>query len=114
MATLFQRIAGDIPQGDPDTKIRIHEFMSAFNEVRRGKMTGGEFVSIFSLSGAQVTAATTLNSLLVAAPNKVEFLRVLKDLLYLAERNVLPRYRDQTWVVSRLREEVTDNGGTLP
>ena len=114
MATLFQRLAGGIPPGDAETGIPIHCFMAAMNEVRRGKMTGPEFVTAFSLTAGQVNAAQVLAGLLGAAPNKVEFLRVLKDLLYLAERNSLPRYRDQSWIVQRLQEEVTDSGGALP
>ena len=114
MATLFQRLSGGIPQGDPDTKIRIHQFSAALNELRRGKLTAQEFALMFSLSAGQITAAQTLGALLGAAPNKMEFLRVLWDVLYLAERNADPRYRNQAWIVQRLQEEITENGGSLP
>lgn len=88
MATLFQRLCGDIPEGG-EKRIRVHAFMAALNEVRRGKMTGAEFVAAFELTPAQTNAAQTLGALLGAATNKSEFLIVLKDLLMLAECNVL-------------------------
>ena len=114
MATLFQRLAGNIPAGDTEKKLPIHGFTSGLNELRRGKLTQAEFATMFELSAGQQTAMLTLKDLIIAAPNKVEFLRVLKDVLYLAELNADSRYRTQSWVLGRLQDEVTDQGGTLP
>jgi len=114
MATLFQRLAGNIPQGDTEKKLPIHGFCAGINELRRGKLTQAEFASMFELSASQQTAMLTLKNLIVAAPNKIEFLRVLKDLCYLAELDADARYRTQAWFLGRLQDEVTDQGGTLP
>lgn len=114
MATLLERISGAIPVGDPSTKISIHGFCAAMNELRRGKLTAGDFTTMFDLTPGQVNTMGVLRDLFVACPQKMEFLRVLKDILLLSEGNYDPKYRTQAWVLSRLQDEVTDHGGTLP
>jgi hypothetical protein len=113
MATLFERLVG-INTDATDDKMAIHSFCGALNELRRGKLTGGEIASMFGLDAAQQTDAVALKDLLVAAPDRIEFMRVLKDWLYLGEDDREPRYRVQATFVARLQTEVTDQGGTLP
>jgi len=117
MATLFQRISGiglsDSPLPE-DRKIPIHAFIAAINEVRNGKITAGEFSGFFNLTASQQQDAITLRDLVIAAPDKMAFLRVFKDWLYLAETETDARYTSAANLVSRLQTEITDQGGTLP
>jgi len=114
MADLFERLSG-INLVEGDDKLAIHAFTGAINELRRGKITGAEITAMFNLTSEQVTAALVLKDLIVAAPQKAEFMRVFKDVLYLAEtRTDDSKYGTQALLVARLQEEVTDQGGTLP
>lgn len=118
MATLFERLIGlDLPPGDvpaEEEKIAIHAFTGAFNEYQRGKITGAQIGAMFSLDTAQTAEAVALKDLLVAAPQKIEFMRVFKDWLYLGETRTDPQYLVRANLVQRLEDEVTDQGGTLP
>jgi len=116
MATLFERLTGiNLPQDSTDIaeqKMAIHSFTGALNELRRGKFTGQQIATIYSLTAPQQTAAIALKDLIVSAPQKTEFMRVLKDCLYMAECG--DAYLTQALLTSRLQTEVTDQGGTLP
>lgn len=112
MANLIQRLTGDIAGGDG--KIAIHAFSGAFNEWGRGKVTAASVVAAFSLDASQQSQAQSLASLWAAAPDKTRFMRVFKDLMYMGETNIHANYRDISFINSRLQEEVTDQGGTLP
>ena len=114
MANLFERLSGIGLTDEGTGKIGIHAFCGALNEFRRGKMTGAQVVAMFSLDATQTTQATALKDLLVAAPQRTEFMRVLKDCLYMAESETDSPYLTQGDLVARLQEEVTDQGGTLP
>lgn len=114
MANLVQRLTGDLLGLEQDQKIPIHAFLGALNEYKRTKITSAEVISAFDLDTAQTTQLETLKDLLIASPNPTEFMRVFKDLMYLGETNTHFRYRDITFVQSRLQVEVTDQGGTLP
>lgn len=109
MANLIERLTG--ADGE---KMAIHAFLGALNEYKRGKITGSDLVDAFNLDVAQTTQAQTLVGLLNAAPNQTEFMRVFKDLMYMGEVNLHSRYRNMTFIQSRLQDEVTDQGGTLP
>lgn len=109
MANLIERLTS--ADGE---KIAIHAFLGALNEYKRGKITGAELQTAFNLDAAQTTQAQTLVGLLNAAPEKTEFMRVFKDLMYMGEFNLHSRYRDITFIQTRLQDEVTDQGGTLP
>ena len=116
MASLFDRLVGiNLPEqgGASDSKIAVHAFTGALSEFMRGKLTGAEVVSMFSLDAAQSANAVTLKDLLVDAPEKVRFMRVLKDWLYLGETATGPRYLSAATLISRLQDEVTDQGGTV-
>ena len=70
---------------------------------------------MFGLDTPQTGASIALKDLLVAAPDKTEFMRVFKDFLYLAETETdNTKYGTQALFVARLQDEVTDQGGTLP
>lgn len=114
MANLVERLVGQLTEAESADKIAIHAFMGAMNEWQRGKVTGAEVIAAFSLTAAQQTQATTLAGLWGAAPDKTRFMRVFKDLMYLGETNTHSRYRDISYIQTRLQEEVTDQGGTLP
>ena len=115
MATLFERLTGiglDVNDDGTNGKMGIHSFSGALNELRRGKMTGAEIVAIYNLDAAQTTNAIAIKDLIVAAPQRTEFMRVLKDCLYMGESG--DYYLTQAELISRLQDEVTDQGGTLP
>jgi len=119
MSNLFERLSGiDLPDGsavEAEQKMAIHAFCGAINELRRGKITGAEIVAMFSLDAGQQSAASTLKDLIVSAPQRTEFMRVFKDFLYLAETQTdNAKYGTQALLVSRLQDEVTDQGGALP
>ena len=112
MATLFERLSGvNLTEGG-ETKLGIHAFSSAINELRRGKFTGPQVTAMFDLTPAQVTTATMLKDYIIAAPDKNMFMRVFKDCLYMAEGGYA--YLTQAEFVSRLQTEITDQGGTVP
>ena len=107
--SLYSRLTSpDSAQGE--VKIPIHAFCSCIYEHKRGYMTGAEFIALFNIDQPDVSALTTLGALIDAAPNKIQFMRVFKDLLYLAESNLL--YTTQGAFVTRLQNEVVDQGGT--
>lgn len=115
MATLFERLTGiNLPEdaGVNDRKMAIHSFTGALNELRRGKFTGQQIATMYNLTAPQQTSAIALKDLIVAAPQKTEFMRVLKDCLYMAECG--DAYLTQAALTARLQDEVTDQGGTLP
>jgi len=114
MPDLIERITGGLDLADQDHKIGLHSFCAALNEYRRGKITGNEFVEAFELTSAQTNTASVLVGLINAAPQKTEFMRVFKDLMYMGEANLHSRYRDISFIQTRLENEVTDQGGTLP
>ncbi len=112
MSNLVERITGS--NIEPGEKIGLHAFLAALNEFKRGKVTQTELISAFALTPAQTNQATTLVGLLNSSTEKTEFMRVFKDLMYLGEANIHLRYRDITFIINRLEDEITDNGGTLP
>jgi len=112
MSNLIQRLTGDISDGE--TKIPIHAFCGALNEFRRGKLTGSAIAAAFEMTASQITQAQGLKALIVAAPNRTEFMRVFKDLMYMGETGLSANYTSMSFINSRLQEEVTDQGGTLP
>lgn len=116
MATLYDRLKGN-PEFEhsgnlSERKIPIHAFCGLLNEVRRGKHASNFITIAFNLDTAQVNQMLALRDLFVACPNKEEFIRILKDCLYLAETGY--DYLTQDDLLARLQEAVTDNGGTLP
>lgn len=117
MATLFERMIGQNLPSDgtaSEEKLAIHAFAGALNEMRRGKLLGSEIAAMFNLDVDQQTDAIALHDLIVAAPEKTEFMRVFKDWLYLGETQTDAQYLVQANFVTRLQTEVTDQGGTLP
>ena len=121
MANLVQRITGDLTPAesvDPQqNKLPLHGFIGALQEYARGKLTQQNVVDAFNLDVTQTTNLDALRDLYVAAPDKTEFIRVNKDILYLGESNIVVGgndYRSIATVNTRLQTEVTDQGGTLP
>lgn len=115
MPNLIQRLTGDLTDAErfDGQRISIHSFSGAFNEWGRGKVTAGEVISAFNLDAAQQAQAAGLAALWTAAPDKVTFMRVFKDLMYLGGTNTHSRYRDISYIQARLQDEVTDQGGTV-
>ena len=118
MATLFDRLVGvnldPISQLPEDQKIAIHSFAGALFELHDGEITGMDIAGYYDLSAEQITHAVQLNQLLQAAPNKAQFMRKMKDWLYMGETNTDAIYLDQANFIARMQREVTDQGGTLP
>jgi len=113
MATLFERLSGIGLTGEASgEKMAIHSFCGAINELRRGKFTQAQVVAMFNLDAGQITTMTTLRNYIVAAPDKMAFMRVFKDCLYMAECG--DAYLTQALFVTRLQTEITDQGGTVP
>ena len=119
MATLFQRLiggsaltgAGAAPE---EQKIAIHTFTGVINEIRRGKVTPADAAAMFNLDTNQQADALVFRDLLIAAPDKIEFMRVFKDFLYCGEDELDARYSTAGALLQRLQDEVIDQGGTLP
>ena len=105
--SLYTRLTS--PEGD-EVKIPIHGFSSGINELRQGYMTRAELIAMFVITPAEETQLDQIKDLVAAAPNKVLFLRVFKDCLYLAEMG--NKYATVQEFVTRLQDEVTDQGGT--
>jgi len=95
-------------------KLAIHGFLGALNEFHRGKMAGAEIATMFTLDAAQQAQTIGIVNLLAAAPLPTEFMRVLKDWMYLGELQLGAKYSDMPQVITRMQDEVTDQGGTLP
>ncbi len=98
MATLFERLAGTSGE-----KIGIHAFSGALAEFFRGEYTGAQVVSMFELTPEQTTDAVWLRDKIAGHPNEVKFLRIFKDVLYLAETGV--GYTTQAEFVARMNKE---------
>lgn len=114
MANLHERLCG-YNLTDDDNKIGYYPFFAALHEYQRGALTGADVVSMFNLTTAQTTQATTLYNLILAAPNKDRFVAFAQELLVLGEQDFTPSsYRSVSEFVSRLEQEVIDQGGTPP
>lgn len=63
MATLFERLTGiNLPSDSTNTseqKMAIHSFTGALNELRRGKFTGQQIATMYSLTAQQQTVNIT-------------------------------------------------------
>ena len=114
MANLIQRITGGLTAEENNQKIGLHAFTAAIHEQQSGYMTVQEVVDAFSLDTAQKNQTASLVALMNAAPEEVLFMRVFKDLMYLGESGSNTAYQDMTTVITRLENEVTDQGGILP
>lgn len=119
MADLVQRLTGALTPADKvagDTKLPIHGFVGALNEMKRGKLVKADVVAVFGLDTAQGNQLDTLVSLFQDSTEKTEFARVLKDVLYMGESNIVINsvdFRVIATVNTRLQNEITDNGGTV-
>jgi hypothetical protein len=112
VATLYERLTGVGLGSEAGGKMSIHAFVAMVFEVHRGKFTGGEAATLFDLTQDQITTVQTFVSYVNAAPNKELFMRTFKDCAYLAESGIA--YLTQNEFVSRLQEEIVDQGGTVP
>ena len=97
MATLFQRVVGDISEDEEG--IPIHGIRAMFGEVERGALAPVDIVTHYSLDTGQQADLTALLTYMVAASDKAHFSRFIFDWLVLAELGV-PDYRNETafWV----------------
>jgi len=101
---LYTRLIGtELP------KIRIHSFTSAMDEWARGFLTAQEVIGFFDLDASEQTQAQSLVSIYNQATDKVRFMRVFKDCLYLAEQELA--YTTQAEFVQRLNDEITAQNG---
>jgi len=109
--SLFARIAGveDAP------KIPIHIFTALLREFADGRITGAQAKALMDLTDAQVAEVQWLISAIQAAPQKAQFLRVVKDHFYLSEwRETSEHFTDESAFYTKLQAEITDQGGTPP
>ena len=101
MATLFERIALGSEQ-----KISIHGLFALMREVRRGKATVDNIVSVFNLTAEQETDLNTFASGILASSNPSNTIVMLKDWFYLAEIGIAEStYRDELAFWQRLSDE---------
>ena len=117
MATLFQRLIGDLTDAEQEAgeKIAIHPFVSALYELERGNLTAGQVATLFNLDASQQSDGATLMGFISDAPNKADMIRVFKDWMYIAEwgrgiASVEARYFSQSNLVARLNQEKTRQG----
>lgn len=104
-----------------ETRIPIHAFCAYINEERRGKRANMRTVWNIEPFQNQKNQLARILDLYNAAPNKDEFVRVLKDALLIGEvqqQGKIPLETKEYWrwstVEADLEEVVTDQGGTLP
>lgn len=126
MANLVQRLVGDLTPIEEvtlqQTKINIHAFTGALGELKRGKVTRADLITAFQLNAQQESQMDGLIARFQASTEKTEFVRVLKDLLYMGEAELVlgagspatSVYQDINFIQTRLEEEITDNGGIWP
>jgi hypothetical protein len=112
MATLYERLTGVGLEADSNAKIGIHAFISGLYEINRGYLTGADLNSYFDFTEDQITTVQTFISYVNAAPDTEKFMRVFRDISYLAETGAA--YQTQQEFVQRLQAEITDQGGTVP
>lgn len=87
MATLWERITGQLPNEPPagDEKIHIHPFMAAMREWEVGQYTRAQIITGFNIQSSQEAQLDSLKSKFNNATDQKEFMQVFKDLAYLAE-----------------------------
>lgn len=95
-------------------KIPIHSFVASLQERLTGAFSNADIRDMWNLSTADLNQAEALKDLLQAAPDKALFLRVLKDNLYMLESKVHPTISTAQQFNTRMQNEVTRQGGTLP
>jgi len=116
MTTLFDRISGqNLPRGvqqEPEeTRIPLHIFSALIHEHFAGNVTGAQLVNLLNLDEGQTADGVWLKQAILAAPDKSLFMRVFKNLLYLAEYSLTWQQVDETWFYNRLIAEVENQGG---
>ena len=116
MPNLIERITGDLTIEEvlAGEKMSLHAFCASLHEQQLGYTTVQEVIDAFTLTAQQQNQVSGLVGLLNAAPSKVRFMRVFKDLMYMGEGSIFPQYQDMATVITRLENEVVDQGGTLP
>jgi len=93
------------------------EWCAALIEWSLGYITQAEFLSMFPIDPSHSTHALLLKSLADAAPEKARFGDALRRWLRLGLHGYDPgdgRYWDIAAYNTRLRDEITDQGGTPP
>ena len=86
-------------------KISIHAFTSALHEFSLGHINGLDLLAMFDISeDDEITEAVWLRGKLNSAGDKKQFIRVLKDVLYLAEGGYA--YKTEAAFVARINEEL--------
>lgn len=105
MATLFERLIGDIPGGDTDTKIAIHGFQTLLQEVAEGHVSGAEAAAALDLTPAQASDAQALFTVITNSSDPRGTAALAFRLLVMGELDYpnLPQYKDQATFVSRLQ-----------
>ena len=124
MASLIARCIGRLTDAEiaaGETRIPIHAFCAYINEERRGKRANMRAVWNIEPFQNQKNQLARILDLYDAAPDKNEFVRVLKDDLLIGEiqeNGDIPLETKEYWrwatVQTDLEEVVTDQGGTLP
>jgi hypothetical protein len=117
MATLHERLTGEgLTDNEPpeNARIAVSAFMGAINEVRKGYFTKAQMKSIYNMTASQQSDLDTMAALVAAAPDTERFLRVFEDWLAMGSVNLAPAFRNTAEFVTRLENEITDQGGTPP
>lgn len=105
MATLFQRIIGNVGVEEP--RIPIHAVKGMFGEISRGEMAPTDFISAYELTPAQQGDLSNFLTKLSQHPDKVYLGVVMFDLLALAELGIMPeKYQDEAMFWTRIDAEI--------
>lgn len=112
MVSLFDRLIGNFSTEENSTKIPILCFIKCVREYRLNKLTLSEIHTIFSLDTAQQEELNSYLSMIEEHQNPLDFIRMVRDWLLLAETNItgLEKYRDISYVSSRMTEEISNGG----
>lgn len=104
--SLYTRITR--PASPSEVKIPIHGFCAMLLEWARGYVTGNDIATMFNLTASEITEGTWLKDQILAVPadKRGEFLRVFRDICYLAELQLM--YTTQAEMQTRVQSLVTD------
>lgn len=85
MATLFQRMIGGIPEGDPEKRVPIYGIAELLREYHRGAITPQTIINAYNLTVSQQADLQTINQRINAASNKQRYFEFVFSLLALGE-----------------------------
>ncbi|MFQ5774184.1 MAG: hypothetical protein ACE5GS_06690 [Kiloniellaceae bacterium] len=85
MATLFDRLVGNLSSAEADRKIPVHAFTAALQEWQDGAIARADVVAGFGLVAADDADLDWMKARFAASADKAHFVSVLEQALILAE-----------------------------